>query len=131
VYIGSTLLLQYLLRAIIQQNNAVAIVISTLLIYALFQPLRHRIQQIIDRRFYRRKYDAAKVVAAFSATLRNEVDLDQLRAQLLEVVQETMQPARVSLWVCEGSRTETRSLQAGKPSPEEAGVHEEIAEHGV
>jgi hypothetical protein len=131
VYIGSILLLQYLLREIIQQNNDVAIVISTLLVAALFQPLRHRIQQIIDRRFYRRKYDAAKVVAAFSATLRNEVDLDQLRAQLLEVVQETIQPSHVSLWVREGSRTETRSLQTGKPSPEEAGVHEEIAEYGV
>ena len=112
MYIGSILLLQYLLRAIIQQNNDVAIVISTLLIAALFQPLRHRIQQLIDRRFYRRKYDAAKVVAAFSATLRNETDLDQLRAQLLQVVQETMQPAHASLWVREGSRTETRLLQA-------------------
>ena len=131
VYIGSILLLQYLLRAIIHQNNDVAIVISTLLIAALFQPLRHRMQQLIDRRFYRRKYDAAKVVAAFSATLRNEVDLDQLRAQLLEVVQETMQPSHVSLWVCQPSRTETRSLQTGKPSPEEAGAHEEIAEYGV
>ncbi len=70
-------------------------------------------------------------MAAFSATLRNEVDLDQLRAQLLEVVQETMQPSHVSLWVRQPSRTETRSLQTDKPSPEEAGVHEEIAEHGV
>ena len=121
VYIGSILLLQYLLREIIHQNNDVAIVISTLLIAALFQPLRHRIQQLIDRRFYRRKYDAAKVVAAFSATLRNQTDLDQLRAQLL---QETMQPSHVSLWVREGSRTETRSLQTDKPSPKEAGVQE-------
>ena len=99
VYIGLIFFLQYLLRGIISQNNDVAIVVSTLAIAALFQPLRHRIQAIIDRRFYRRKYDAAKVVAAFSATLRNEVDLDQLREQLVAVVQETLQPAHVSLWL--------------------------------
>jgi hypothetical protein len=99
VYAGSILLLQYLLRGIIQQNNDVAIVISTLLIAALFQPLRHRIQAIIDHRFYRRKYDAAKVVAAFSATLRHEVDLAMLSEQLVAVVQETIQPAHISLWL--------------------------------
>jgi hypothetical protein len=72
---------------------------STLVIAALFQPLRHRFQQTIDRRFYRRRYDAAKTVAAFTSTLRQEVDLDQLREQLLAVVQETMQPASLSLWI--------------------------------
>ncbi len=99
VYFGLIFALQSLFQGMFHQNNAIAIVISTLAIAAIFQPLRHRIQVIIDRRFYRRKYNAAKVVAAFSATLRQEVDLDQLRVHLLEVVQETMQPTHVSLWL--------------------------------
>jgi hypothetical protein len=131
VYAGLVLGLQALLGGLFHQTNAIALVVSTLAIYALFWPLRRRIQSIIDRRFYRRKYDTAKVLAAFSGTLRQEVDLQQLREHLIAVVQETMQPAYVSLWLHEGSRTETRSLQTDKSSPEEAGVHEETAEQGM
>src|SRR5258706_3358395 len=99
LYFGLIFALQYLLQGIINNNNDVAIVVSTLAIAALFQPLRHRIQRVIDRRFYRRKYDAARTVEAFSAILRNEVDLSQLSEYLVAVVQETMQPAHISLWL--------------------------------
>jgi hypothetical protein len=99
VYFGLIFALQFLLRGIINQNNGVAIVVSTLVIAALFQPLRHRIQQVIDRRFYRSKYDAARTLAAFSETLRNEVDLNQLSGHLISIVQETMEPTHVSLWL--------------------------------
>jgi hypothetical protein len=114
IYAGGVLVFQYLLRGL-TGGSQLAIVGSTLGIAALFQPLRARIQKSIDRRFYRRKYDAAKIVAAFSVTLRQEVDLDQLHEQLLAVVHETMQPAHVSLWLRKPTRTENQSLSAGHP----------------
>jgi hypothetical protein len=104
IYLALIFALQYLLGGIINQNNDVAIVVSTLTIAALFQPLRHRIQRIIDRRFYRSKYDAAKIIANFSSTLRDEVDLDTLSEHLVTVVQETMQPEHVSLWLRKSDR---------------------------
>jgi len=115
VYVGLVIGLQALLRGIISQDSSVAIVISTLAIAALFQPLRHRLQRVIDRRFYRSKYDAAKIVAAFSATLRQEVDLDQLREHLVAVVEETMQPAHVSLWVRPTQHDGKRSAWGAHP----------------
>jgi hypothetical protein len=117
VYVGLVIGLQALLRGIISQDSSVAIVISTLAIAALFQPLRRRIQRVIDRRFYRSKYDAAKTVAAFSATLRQEVDLEQLREHLLNVVQETMQPAHVSLWLRPAEHKGTQRAPGRAKSP--------------
>src|SRR5207302_9625486 len=100
LYVALVFVFGSLLRAFLgQQQNPLVIVASTLVVAALFQPLRHGVQRVIDRRFYRRTYDAAQTLAAFSATLRNEVNLDQLREELVVAVQETMQPSHVSLWL--------------------------------
>jgi hypothetical protein len=111
IFIGLTLGLQFLVRAIIQQNNNITLVASTLAIAALFEPLRRQIQNFIDRRFYRQRYDAAKTIAAFGQIIRNEVDLNQLTENLVTVVKETMQPAHVSLWLCSLEKPQSRKTR--------------------
>jgi hypothetical protein len=105
MYFGGVAGLQRLLSPVIGEGNGLAVVATTLLIAALFNPLRRRIQAFIDRRFYRSKYDARKTLESFSTKLRDETDLEALNDELVKVVRETMQPGHVSLWL----RPETSS----------------------
>src|SRR5215217_5551294 len=99
LYFGGIVVLQRIFIPLTGQKSTLAVVASTLLIAALFTPLRRRIQSFIDRRFYRRKYDARKTLEAFSTNLKNETDLEALNNDLVGVVKETMQPAHLSLWL--------------------------------
>jgi hypothetical protein len=111
IYFGGVAATQAIYRALTgqEQQPQLAVVVSTLAIAALFSPLRRRIQSFIDRRFYRRKYDAAKTLEAFSAKLRDETDLERLGDELMGVVQETIEPTHVSLWL----RPDTTSNKRG------------------
>ena len=108
IYFGGVLSTQAVFRAITgqEQQPQLAVVVSTLAIAALFGPLRRRIQEVIDRRFYRRKYDAALIMTAYGTRLRDEVDLQTLSDDLLGVVRETVQPAHASLWLRSPDRTQ-------------------------
>ena len=108
VYAGGVVLLQTSFRSLTGGESTLAVVASTLAIAALFNPLRRGIQAFIDRRFYRRKYDAAKTLEAFSVRLRDEMDLDTLGEDLVGMVREAVQPAHARLWLRSLARGEER-----------------------
>ncbi len=105
IYFGGVVLVQQIFHVAAGETPDVAIVLSTLAIAGLFSPLRRRIQNMIDRRLYRRKYNAEKTLEAFNRSLRDEVDLDTMKASLLRVVEETIQPAHVALWLRDPGQT--------------------------
>ena len=99
IYFGTVILLQSLVGQATGEQSPIIIVLSTLLIAAIFNPLRRRVQTAVDRRFYRQKYDAQQVLAQFAQTARDEVEMEALQAELLRVVQETLQPELVAVWI--------------------------------
>jgi hypothetical protein len=99
LYFGGIVVLQRVFIILTGEQSTLAVLASTLAIAALFNPLRHREQALVDRRFYRKKYDARKTLEVFCATLRDETDLEALNDHLVRVVAETMQPSHVSLWL--------------------------------
>jgi hypothetical protein len=114
LYLGSVTLLQYLFSLLTGQGDTLAIVVSTLAIAALFNTLRRRIQGFIDRRFYRRKYDARKTLEAFGSRLRDETDLERISEDLVEVVDETMQPSHIPVILRSEVPTTKEQGQQGK-----------------
>ena len=105
VYFGGVTLLQSLFANLTSSNSTLAVVISTLVIAALFTPVRRRVQAFVDRRFYRQKYDTQKTLDAFAASMRDEVDLDRIHDDLLDVVNDTLQPQSIGLWLAPDATT--------------------------
>ncbi|HEU5367449.1 MAG TPA: hypothetical protein VFU69_03255 [Ktedonobacterales bacterium] len=126
VYVACVFLLEYVLSGILTETSGVAILGSTIAIAALFQPLRRRVQDVIDRRFYRRKYQAGRLMAAFSASLRDEVDLQRLSEHLNAVVEQTMEPTYLALWLC----APDSAAQQPERSQQIAEEAEEMHAHG-
>ena len=108
VYYGSVVMLQSFIEGVSGEQSPIAIVISTLGIAALFTPLRQRVQDFIDLRFYRKKYDAEQALARFVSTARDEVDIDILVKALTDIIEETMKPEKVSVWLTQTSNSPSK-----------------------